>query len=344
MGPVTPLLAVWEAWKKVDPDVEALWVGTRHGPERSAIESHEIPFLELLVARFPRHMTLEWLTVPFRFLFAFYQAVRIVYFQKPNLVASAGGYSAVPIIFAAKLLGARIWVHQQDVNVTLTNRITVPFADWVTLAWEQSRRSIDHRARVVGNPVRASLVNGSRERAHVRFGTSKDKPTILVFGGGSGATWINQAIDAVALRLVEHANVIHVTGKGKSFHESHHPDYHVREFLDEEMADALALADLVVCRAGMGSITELAALAKPAILIPLPHSPQETNARAVEDACLVLDQRQITPDILLRSIFELLDNEARRKELGMKMRAKLRTHVADDLIERFRAHFRSSDK
>jgi UDP-N-acetylglucosamine--N-acetylmuramyl-(pentapeptide) pyrophosphoryl-undecaprenol N-acetylglucosamine transferase len=107
----------------------------------------------------------------------------------------------------------------------------------------------------------------------------------------------------------------------------------VREFLREEMADALALADLLVCRAGMGTITELAALAKAAILIPIPGSAQEKNAAAVQDACVVLDQRSTTSDALLQTIESLLQDPDERQSLGKKMHSKLRTDVADELAE-----------
>jgi len=115
MGPVTPLLAVWEAWHVTDPNVEALWIGTKYGPERSTVEAEGIPFIAIPVARFPRYISFEWLTFPFHFLWAFYKSVRIIQHQKPNLIASAGGFTAVPVIFAAKLFGVKIWVHQQDV-------------------------------------------------------------------------------------------------------------------------------------------------------------------------------------------------------------------------------------
>ncbi|MBI4592107.1 UDP-N-acetylglucosamine--N-acetylmuramyl-(pentapeptide) pyrophosphoryl-undecaprenol N-acetylglucosamine transferase [Candidatus Uhrbacteria bacterium] len=332
MWPVTPLLAVWEAWKKIDPAVEAVWVGTPRGPERLVVEAQGISFLTLPVARFTRYPSVEWLTAPGMFLCAFWKATQILRSQKISLVASAGGYTAVPVIYAAKLLGVKVWVHQQDVELTKTTKLTVPFADLVTVAWERNRNDLGDRVKLVGNPVRPSLLRASRERVYEEFNISKHKPTVLVMGGGTGSAWINQVIDHVASELTKQANIIHLTGRGKGI-VSKHADHHVTEFVDSEMADALAVADVVVCRAGLSTITELAALSKAAIMIPLVHSPQEANAEMVADACVVLDQRHTTSWQLFQEIVNLIENDQRRRELGAKMHSKLRTNIADELVE-----------
>ena len=335
MGSVTPLLAVWEAWRASDSNVTALWVGTTHGPERPVIEAQGIPFLSLPVARMPRYPSVEWLTAPFTFCLALCKSINILRSQKPDLVASAGGYTAVPMVYAAKLLGVNVWVHQQDVEITRTTKATVPFADLVTVAWERNRNDLGDRVKLVGNPVRPILLNGSRERAYGLFHLNKHKPTVLVVGGGTGSVWMNETIDGIAPQLTQQANVIHLTGRNKSI-ESRHGDYHVREFVDAEMADALAVADVVVCRAGLATITELAALAKAAVVIPLPNSLQEANADMVADACVVLDQRHTTPQQLLDAIGSLLSDESRRRELGTKMHSKLRTQISDELVDLLR--------
>lgn len=332
MGPVTPLLAVWEAWRKIDPSIEAVWIATTHGPEREVVEAQGIPFFTLPTSRIPRYPSLEWLTAPFTFLFACWKAVRILSLQKVGLVASAGGYTAVPMVYAAKFLGVNVWVHQQDVELTKTTKLTVPFADLVTVAWERNRNDLGDRVKLVGNPVRPSLLRGSRERAYEEFEISNHKPTVLVVGGGTGSAWMNESIDEVVSDLTKEANVIHLTGRGKGL-DSRHPDHHVREFVDQEMADALAVADVVVCRAGLATITELAALSKAAVVIPLPDSPQHANADMVADASVVLNQRHTTPRQLLEAIRSLLHDEPLRRDIGAKMHSKLRTQVADELVE-----------
>ncbi len=332
MGPVTPLLAVHEALKETDVRVDAVWVGTPHGPERSVVEAQGMRFFSLPVARLPRRLSLELLALPVTFTRALWGAWRLLHRERPSVIASAGGYTAVPVIVAARTLKIPVWVHQQDVTPILTNRLTAPLATRVTVAFKAST-SLSKRAQVVGNPVRPSVLKGDPQRARAFFEIRNTKPTVLVFGGGTGAKWINEQIDEIALSLVSRANVIHLTGKGKRENKKRHPDHHAREFLGGEMADALALADVVVCRAGLGTITELAALSKPAIVIPLPHSPQEANAAAVEGACVVLHEHRTSAEDLLREIESLLDDADDRRDLGAKMHGMLSTNIADELAQ-----------
>ncbi|NQV88967.1 MAG: UDP-N-acetylglucosamine--N-acetylmuramyl-(pentapeptide) pyrophosphoryl-undecaprenol N-acetylglucosamine transferase [Parcubacteria group bacterium] len=332
MGPVTPLLAVHEALSQIDPKVESIWVGTPHGPEGKVVTKQGIQFFSLPVARLPRRISIELLALPVTFARALFGAWRLLRRERPNVVASAGGYTAVPVILAARALKIPIWVHQQDVLPILTNRLTAPFASRVTVAFERTA-SFSNKSHVIGNPVRPSLLKGDADRARELFEIKNDKPTILVFGGGTGSTWLNDSIDEIALSLVARANVVHLTGIGKRQEKDRHQDHHVREFLGSEMADVLAVADVVVCRAGLGTITELAALEKAAIMIALPHSPQEANATTVERACVVLNQHRTSPEELLLQIEKLLDDSSLRKDLGSKMHAVLRTDIADELAQ-----------
>lgn len=332
MGPVTPLLAVHEALKKIDASVEGIWIGTPHGPERSVVEQAGLRFFGLPVARFVRGWSVEWLLLPLKFLVALYVAVQVVRHEKPDVVGSAGGYTAVPVVIAAKMCGVPVWVHSQDVATTMTTRLTAPLADRLTVAWEGNRRALGERAHLIGNPVRHSVLVGSKDRARETFGLDVHKPTVVVFGGGTGAAWLNAMVREICERVVTKANVIHLTGAGKGSPSSL-KHYVVREFLREDMADALAVGDLVVCRAGMGTITELAALGKAAILIPLPHSAQEKNAAAVKDASVVLDQRATSSESLLQKIESLLQDSVERQSLGNKMHDALKTDVADELAQ-----------
>jgi len=230
MGPVTPLLAVHEALRETDVPVDALWVGTPHGPERSVVEAQGMHFFSLPVARLPRRLSLELLALPVTFIRALWGAWRLLRRERPSVIASAGGYTAVPVIMVARSLKIPVWVHQQDVTPILTNRLTAPLATRVTVAFNASR-SLSKRAHVVGNPVRPSVLKGDPQRARAFFEIRNTKPTVLVFGGGTGAKWINEQIDEIALSLVSRANVIHLTGKGKREKKKRHPDHHAREFL-----------------------------------------------------------------------------------------------------------------
>lgn len=342
LGPVTPLLAVAEAWRRIDPTVEFVWVGTPRGPERSLVETADIRFLSLPVARLTRYPSMEWILFPVNLFRAVRGAWTILKQERPHLVASAGGYTGVPLTIAARILGIPSWLHQSDVRPILSSRLCAPFANWITVAWEKTAKAFPARkTHVVGNPVRDSILATDRSTALVRFGLDPLRPTVFAFGGGGGSLWLNRMMETVGAEIVKDANVIHLTGIGKltSKLEGFGQNYLMEELLSDGMADAFAAADVVVCRAGMGAITELAAWKKPAIVIPLPNSPQEDNAveLSLADAALVLRQDATTPQEFLEAIRGLLLDKARQVSYATTIANLLPTQVSDFLVKRLRS-------
>jgi UDP-N-acetylglucosamine--N-acetylmuramyl-(pentapeptide) pyrophosphoryl-undecaprenol N-acetylglucosamine transferase len=263
---------------------------------------------------------------------AFVRAFVIVVRFRPDVIGSAGGYTSVPVVMAGSVLGVPSWVHQMDARPILTTRLIAPFASRITVSFQQTLKSFPLvKTRVVGNPVRASLYEGSRNHAIELFGLNPKLRTVLVVGGGTGAKWLNEAILSQVKKICARANVIHLTGRGKSMAVAPIVNYHQIEFLDSDMKHALACADVVVSRAGMGSITELCALSKPSILVPLPKSAQQQNARALGSAVEVIEQEQ-GPVVLRKKILELLDDPERRVELSQQIVRALRTDCAQELV------------
>ena len=327
-----PMILHEEGWDALPTDV-VKWI---QQCDAFFVEEEKIPFYTITTARFPRYVSIEWMLLPFRFVAACLQACGILLRERPNLIASAGGYTSVPVVLMAWFFGIPSWIHQSDVIPVMTNRILAPFATVITVAWNQTHFAFSKsKTHVIGNPVRSSVLHGSSDRAKKLFAMDASKPTVLVFGGGGGARWLNHLMKDIWQELSLVANVIHVTGKGKGDEHAtslkHH--YHVAEYLTDDMKDALALADLVVCRAGTGTITELAALKKAAILIPLPHHTQQANAEVVKDAALVLDQNKITSEDVLNEMRLLLVDDAKRTQMGEKMASLLQTHVADKFVD-----------
>jgi len=263
--------------------------------------------------------------------------------EKPDMIASAGGYTAVPVVICGSLKGVPSWIHQQDARVVLTNRLCAPFAKCVTVAWEHLVRSFPAgKTKWIGNPARPSVLAGKRDLAFERFGIDLRRPTVLVFGGGGGATWINHMMEDVGGAVAERANVIHITGRGKMTERLKRfgKQYHAVEFLTDDMAHALASATIVVARAGMGTITELAALKKPSILIPIPHSMQEDNAKrlAEANAAVILRQLQVGVGDFKLAVLNLLGDKKRQTDLGERLGAILPTEVAEKFARHARRH------
>ena len=139
LGPVVPLLAVWDQIVKRSPvPVEAVWVGTPDGPERNVVKKKGLRFISLSAPKLRRYFALQTLVLPFIFAAAFFRAFYLLKKERPSVVISAGGYTSVPIHLAAWLLRIVAFVHQQDVVVGLTNKIIAPKATSVTCAFKES--------------------------------------------------------------------------------------------------------------------------------------------------------------------------------------------------------------
>jgi UDP-N-acetylglucosamine--N-acetylmuramyl-(pentapeptide) pyrophosphoryl-undecaprenol N-acetylglucosamine transferase len=195
---------------------------------------------------------------------------------------------------------------------------------------------------VVGNPVRPSVLTGSREEAQRLFGLEDGLPVLLVTGGGTGALGLNQIVHEAAPELVNSCQIIHLTGAGKAIGGWAHPRYHVYEFISDEMKHALAVADVVVSRSGMSALAEIGALGKASIIVPMPASHQEANAAAFASsgAAITFDERRLTPDTLRKTVKELLADSRGRRELGTAAQQMLPVDAADALVREILALLR----
>lgn len=323
LGPVTPLLAVAAQWRRRDPLVAFSWVGTPQGPERVLVDGAKMPFFALAAPKFDRT---RWWTVPFAPLSLLVSCVRALALLRrlePSMVMSAGAYVSVPLAWMAWLLRIPVWIHQLDVEPGLANKLMAPFAKRVSVTWEASVPAFSaEKTLVVGCMARKALRLGDKQTARDMFGFDALLPTVLVMGGSSGARQLNEAMLVIGRELALRANVLHVTGKGKMDEALHGlgPHYVAHEFLHETMADAYALADVVVARAGMGTIAELVALGKPTILVPLPGH-QELNAKTLEERKAADVLWFVTPQTLRQAIDRLLDRPERREELSKNIRS-----------------------
>jgi UDP-N-acetylglucosamine--N-acetylmuramyl-(pentapeptide) pyrophosphoryl-undecaprenol N-acetylglucosamine transferase len=323
LGPVTPLLAVAAEWRKRDPEVKISWVGTRSGPEKVLIESAKIDFHPLVAPKFDRTRVWKLPAAPVLLFWSCLQAFQLLGRVRPDLVVSAGAYVSVPVVWIARLKGIPVWVHQLDVVPGLANKLMAKAATKISVTWTESLAAFPaHKTEVVGAMARKFVKVGEQQMARERYGFSADRPTVLVMGGGTGAAKINEMMSILAPELLPKANVLHLTGKGKMLAALAEvgANYVAVEFLNEGMADAYAVADVVIARAGMGTIAELAALGKPTILIPIPESHQEANAQALADRNAAEVVAYLTPQTLMQALSHLLDHPERRDELSHNIR------------------------
>lgn len=299
LGPVTPLLAVHERLLEHDPSLEAIWFGTPDGPERALVERRGIRFVAVPVAKIRRFWSWEQLLFPWRYFQALQLARRVLRQERPEAIVSAGGFTAVPVIRAAARLGIPSLAHQLDWMPGLANRFLADRCTKVTSSFSYQDSPFGKKIPVqpVPTPVQFSLQElPARSQAVRQLGLVSGQPILLVMGGGTGATSINDLVTRSWPDWQRRGwQVIHLTGKGKVGEPLRGKGMVQKEFcLPEEMRTLYGAADLVVMRAGLGAISEAVTLRKPMVLIPLPGSAQEANARVFADAggALVIPQGQ----------------------------------------------------
>lgn len=334
LGPVTPLLAVATEWRKRNPQVKLTWIGTPDGPEKILVDAARIPFIAIAAPKFDRTRWWTWIVLPFAMVRSCIQAFRIISELEPSLIVSAGAYVSVPFSWMAKILGVPTWIHQLDIVPGLANKLMAPFSKRISVTWEENIKDFGaQKTLVVGGMIRSFLRLGDVTTARELFGLQKDKPTVLVLGGGTGAKSINEIMAVIGPEIIRHANVLHITGRGKmlSALEEIGDGYVAREFVGEGLADMYAVADIVVCRAGMGTISELVALGKPAIILPL-IGHQEANAKALEDRGAAEVLHHVTPQTLLQSILRYVDHPEKRDALSSKIRSVFPTNGDERIV------------
>ncbi|MBI4262697.1 glycosyltransferase [Candidatus Uhrbacteria bacterium] len=323
LGSVTPLLALYDT---LHPEA-VFWIGTKHGVEEELIRASSIPFYSIVSGKFRRYWDVRTIIAPFAVCIGFLQALFLLIRLRPTHVFSAGGYVAVPVVWAAWALRIPVYAIQLDRQSGLANRLIAPFVKCIFTVFQESANHFKKRpVQVVGSFVRQSFIQAANNAQ------KNDRPTLLIIGGGTGADGLNALVRDALVPLVKICNVVHLTGRGK--HRAFAlPNYTAYEFLGDELPSLMASADIVISRAGMGTLSELAYLKKAAIVIPLPESPQAANAGvlAAAGAAVVRSQQEYTPTQCLSDIQKLLDHPEQRKQLGDRLHTILPTDGAEKI-------------
>jgi UDP-N-acetylglucosamine--N-acetylmuramyl-(pentapeptide) pyrophosphoryl-undecaprenol N-acetylglucosamine transferase len=331
-------LALAQALRRLEPSVEFLYVGTRDGPEAALAAAQEIRFAGVAAGKLRRYWDVQNLTDPFLIVRGTWESYQLVRRFKPHLAFAAGGFAAVPPMLAARLFaGTKTLIHQQDVEPGLANRLLVPFAQRITVSLASSLAHFPrNRSTVTGNPVRAEVLQADPRVAFARLQLEPEVPLLVVTGGGTGALGLNRLAAAAAQKMVERMQIVHLTGRGRGVPaETSSSRYRAIEFLVDEMPHLLAAATIVVSRAGMGTLTELAALGKPSLIVPLPGSHQWANAQAFArlGAIEVADQAALSADTLAARVLSLLDDTPRREQLGQALAASMPRDAAQQIAQ-----------
>lgn len=318
VGHIAPSVAVARAAAGLDASVRPVFVCANRRDEIAFLEHERMEYRCVPAAKFPRGLTAGWLTFPFLFAWSFLRALRTLLTLRPAAVFSKGGYVSVPVCLVARLLGIPIVLHESDATGGMGNALIARIATTVCLGMPAQDAA---HGFYTGNPVRPDVTAGSVDAGRRITGFSGRRPVVLVIGGSQGSAAINQAVEAQFNTLIDLADIMHITGAGKEIGKQH-ARYWSRPFVTEELPHLYALADVVITRAGAGVLSELAANAKPAIVVPLrgvaqDHQQKNAEQFAAADAIVLLPQERLTE--LAMTVRNLLENPAKRQEYGKRL-------------------------
>ena len=324
-GHVVPVLAVATALReelqKRHESAEFLFIGRRKSSEEALIRRANIPYTIISAGKLRRYVDFQNLVDPFRVVAGFFQAMWIIGTFHPDVIFAKGGYVSVPVLAAAFLFRIPVVAHETDSILGFSNRLATKLARVICTGYPiECYQGIRTRGQLVytGNPVREEFFTVDKQISN------KPPYTLLVTGGSQGARAINRAMQDLIDHMPKGLAIIHVTG------ENHYAEYakyasthyHPLAFTNY-MVDLVKQADLVVSRSG-GSVFELAASARPSILIPLSTSAnrhQESNAAYFKNhhAAFVIEEVDLTPEHLAETVKNLLDDAAKRTSLSREI-------------------------
>ena len=338
-GHVTPHLSLIPRLQAEGYEVH--YIGTARGMERGMIEPlPNVTYHVVKSGKLRRYFSWENVADAGRVLAGAGEAMRLMRQIQPDVCFSKGGFVGVPVVVGAWLRHVPTVIHESDLTPGLANRISARFAARIATTFEECAQALGDKATATGTPLRPELFAGSRAKGLALAGFTGQKPVLLMTGGSQGAQSVNAALRASLPELLPHMDVLHLCGRG-NLDESlaHQAGYCQKEFLNEEMADALAAADIVLSRAGSNTLSELLALNKPMLLVPYPmgasRGDQIQNAESYRKRGLarVLLQEQMSRETMTRALLELLDERDALKAAVEAYPVKDGTDAVLQLIE-----------
>ena len=269
MGHVTPNIALMPELEK--RGYEIFYVGSKEGMEKDVMANFDVPYYGISSGKLRRYFDLKNFTDPFRIQHGYHEAKKILKNLKPDVVFSKGGFVTVPLVKAATQKHIPCVLHESDMSPGLANRMCIKSADVICTNFPETVKHLpEGKAQVTGSPIRKELFEGDKKAGLDFCGFDDSKPVIMIIGGSLGSVRVNEAVRAILPKLLPDYQVVHLCGKEKLDESLVGTKGYVQfEYVQEELKDLMKAADLVISRAGANAICELAALAKPNILIPL---------------------------------------------------------------------------
>jgi len=334
-GHVAPNLALLPSLKEAGFDI--YYIGSHNGIERELVEAADIPYFGISSGKLRRYRSIKNITDILRVGKGLLDAIRVIRKIRPDIVFSKGGFVVVPVIAAARLLKVGSIIHESDMTPGLANKLAMPFASKICVSFPETLAHVpSEKGIITGTPLRPEMLTGSKAAGFKYTGMDANGlPVLLVTGGSTGANAINACVRAALPGLLQKFQVVHLCGKG-NLSGITKTGYVEFEYLKNAMADILAMADIVITRAGANTLFELTALNKPNLLIPLPAAQsrgdqlQNADSFQKQGFSMVLLEENMTPESLQSNISELYDN---KEEFRQNMKNQNATDGVKNIME-----------
>ncbi len=352
-GHIFPIIGIVREIKKIypHPDLKIFYVGPKDKFASALLLQEGVEIKTIFAGKMRRYFSIQNFLDVLRLPIGVLQAFFHIFIISPDFIFSKGGYGSLPAVISGWILQVPIFLHESDVMPGLSNKIAGKIALEIFTAFPVEKTGYFPKSKMiwVGNPVRKELFSGYRAEAKKLFSLKGGKPLILVLGGSQGASKINDILLIVLPEILEMFEVVHQTGKDnfnqvkaesevviqKELLEYYHPLPFINE---KELAHAYTAADIIISRAGSGSILEIASAAKPSLLIPLKNSAQNQQVKnayafAENGATLVIEEANLTPNFFLERLKYLFSKPRDLEEMGKRAKEFAKPEAARIVAE-----------
>jgi UDP-N-acetylglucosamine--N-acetylmuramyl-(pentapeptide) pyrophosphoryl-undecaprenol N-acetylglucosamine transferase len=347
-GHIYPGISLAYEIKDRDVNNDILFVGTERGLESKLLPREGFKIIKIKARGIKRKICFENLTVLVIFLVSLFQSYKILKKYKPDIVIGTGGYVSGSVVLMAAILGIPTFIHEQNVIPGITNK----FLSYVTratfLSFNQSKEYFSSKTKLIftGNPIRFKNIKQNTNREYEKFNLDSLKKTILVLGGSRGAASINRAvlqgIDLIKDVIKNNWQVLLISGQDDydsmiQIAGEDNKIFSVQSYL-YDIEKAYSLADLVICRAGATTLSEIGTYGLPAILIPYPYATrnhQKVNASVFEreGAAILILEKDLSGEKLAQVLLDLIKNKNQLEAMAKKSRELSNVNSAKKIVD-----------
>jgi len=340
-GHIYPAISIADEFVRRYPDAEVLFVGAQDRMEIQKVPAAGYDIKGLWISGFQRRISLKNLLFPVKLVKSLFDARSIIKDFEPDIAVGTGGFASGPTLRVAASASVPTVLQEQNSYAGVTNKLLAGRADRICVAYEGMDKFFPkEKIRLTGNPVRADIgaVNLTRSDALEGFGLNPNKTTILILGGSLGARSINDLIEKNLSTITENAQIIWQCGKlyHEQYKSRHSNVVKVHAFL-EDMPMAYAAADIIISRAGAGTISELSIVGKPVIFIPSPNvaeDHQTKNAQTLaEDFAAIMIRESETGEKFMQRLKTLLADQELRDQLSQNIKTKALPSATSDIVD-----------